>query len=42
MALDMGFTNVSMSSEVMPMVRIVPRGFTGKVFIVHDCNVRML
>ncbi|XP_065911087.1 5-oxoprolinase-like isoform X2 [Dysidea avara] len=28
LALDMGFTNVSLSSEVMPMVRIVPRGFT--------------
>lgn len=28
LALEMGFTNVSLSSEVMPMVRIVPRGFT--------------
>ena len=24
----LGFTHVSLSSEVMPMVRIVPRGFT--------------
>ena len=39
LALDMGFTNMSLSSEVMPMVRIVPRGFTGKVLIVHDCGV---
>ncbi len=27
----MGFTHVSLSSETMPMVRIVPRGFTGKI-----------
>ncbi|KAK7115257.1 5-oxoprolinase-like [Littorina saxatilis] len=27
-ARDMGFTQVSLSSEVMPMVRIVPRGYT--------------
>jgi len=40
-ALDMGFTNVSLSSEVIPMVRIVPRGFTGKyascIPILHTC-----
>ncbi|CAH1778849.1 unnamed protein product [Owenia fusiformis] len=28
LAEKMGFTQVSLSSEVMPMVRIVPRGFT--------------
>ena len=28
-AKEMGFNNVSLSSLVMPMVRIVPRGFTG-------------
>eukprot|EP00088_Acartia_fossae_P069611 TRINITY_DN9141_c0_g1_i1.p1 TRINITY_DN9141_c0_g1~~TRINITY_DN9141_c0_g1_i1.p1 ORF type:complete len:1151 (+),score=248.77 TRINITY_DN9141_c0_g1_i1:82-3453(+) len=28
MALDMGFEHVSLSSDIMPMVRIVPRGFT--------------
>jgi len=27
-AKEMGFTHVSLSSEVMPMVRIVPRGYT--------------
>jgi hypothetical protein len=27
-AKDIGFTQVSLSSEVMPMVKIVPRGFT--------------
>ena len=27
-ARRLGFTHVSLSSEVMPMVRIVPRGFT--------------
>ena len=26
---EMGFNHVSLSSLVMPMVRIVPRGFTG-------------
>ena len=29
MAVEMGFTHVSLSSETMPMVRIVPRGYTG-------------
>ena len=28
-ARQLGFTQVSLSSEVMPMVRIVPRGYTG-------------
>ena len=28
LARDLGFTHVSLSSQVMPMVRIVPRGFT--------------
>ena len=27
-ASEMGFTNVSLSSHVMPMIKIVPRGFT--------------
>ncbi len=31
LAKDMGFTHVSISSETMPMVRIVPRGYTGRV-----------
>ncbi|XP_064467437.1 5-oxoprolinase-like [Ornithodoros turicata] len=30
-ALEMGFEHVSLSCEVMPMVRVVPRGFTGCV-----------
>ena len=30
-ALEMGFTQVSLSSTIMPMVRIVPRGYTGSV-----------
>ena len=30
-AREMGFTQVSLSSDVMPMVRIVPRGYTGTV-----------
>ncbi len=29
-AMEMGFTHVSLSSVVMPMVRIVQRGFTGE------------
>ena len=28
-AQEMGFEHVSLSSAVMPMVRIVPRGYTG-------------
>lgn len=28
-AMEMGFTHVSTSSDVMPMVRVVPRGYTG-------------
>ncbi len=28
-AREMGFTHVSLSSQTMPMVRVVPRGFTG-------------
>ena len=30
-ALEMGFEQVSLSSTIMPMVRVVPRGYTGKV-----------
>ena len=30
-ATEMGFTHVSLSSKVMPMMRIVPRGFTTSV-----------
>ena len=30
LAKEIGFTQVSLSSEIMPMVRIVPRGYTGK------------
>ena len=29
LAKEIGFTHVSLSSHVMPMVRIVPRGYTG-------------
>lgn len=28
-ASDLGFANVSLSSSVIPMIRAVPRGFTG-------------
>lgn len=31
MAKEIGFTQVSLSSDVMPMIKMVPRGFTGKV-----------
>ena len=31
LAQQLGFTNVSLSSHVMPMVRLVPRGFTACV-----------
>ena len=29
LAQEMGFEQVSLSSVVMPMMRIVPRGYTG-------------
>lgn len=32
-ALEMGFEQVSLSSTIMPMVRAVPRGYTGKLSI---------
>ena len=28
LAQEMGFSHVSLSSEVVPMVKVVPRGFT--------------
>ena len=34
LALEMGFDQVSLSSTIMPMVRIVPRGYTGKALSV--------
>ena len=30
-AREMGFTHVSLSSDIMPMIRIVPRGYTATV-----------
>ena len=30
LAREMGFTHISLSSAIMPMARIVPRGFTGQ------------
>ena len=30
LAKEMGFSHVSLSSHVMPMIRMVPRGYTGK------------
>ena len=43
-ALEMGFTHVSLSSATMPMARIVPRAFTGErdpcmLFQVYWCNL---
>ena len=32
-AKEMGFSHVSLSSDVMPMVRIVPRGYTGNCIV---------
>lgn len=36
LALSMGFTNVSLSSEIMAMEKIVPRGYTGKFMIARS------
>lgn len=33
-AKEVGFKNVSLSHEVMPMIKIVPRGFTGRFNLV--------
>jgi hypothetical protein len=30
-AKALGFNNISLSSQIMPMVRLVPRGFTASV-----------
>lgn len=40
-ALAMGFTQVSLSSSVMPMIKIVPRGYTGILFLdtMHSCSI---
>ena len=35
-ANEMGFSHVSLSSQTMPMVRIVPRGYTGIFFIAWE------
>ena len=34
LAKEMGFSHVSLSSHVMPMVRMVPRGYTGIAYSV--------
>ena len=34
-AKSVGFKNVSLSSQIMPMVRLVPRGFTASVHNKH-------
>ena len=38
-AKEMGFKQVSLSSDVMSMVRIVPRGFTGMMVVVVTTDV---
>ena len=38
MARELGFTHVSLSSAIMPMARIVPRGFTGLIYL-NYCNL---
>ena len=36
LALSMEFTHVSLSSEIMAMEKIVPRGYTGKFMITRS------
>ena len=36
LAKEMGFFHVSLSSKVMPMVKMVPRGYTG-IYIMLAC-----
>ena len=35
LAKEMGFLHVSKSSQIMPMIRMVPRGFTGMYVCVY-------
>jgi len=42
MAREIGFTHVSLSSAIMPMARIVPRGFTGQFLTVITTTVDLL
>lgn len=37
LAKEIGFTQVSLSSEVMPMIKMVPRGYTGKGLGISVC-----
>ena len=39
LARELGFTHVSLSHEAMPMVRIVPRGYTGNGKVVPRYNL---
>lgn len=40
-ALEMGFEHISLSSEVMPMLRIVPRGHTGMFYSFTKTNLKI-
>ena len=35
-AREVGFTHASLSSQTMPMVRIVPRGYTGTRYFIFN------
>ena len=38
LARELGFTHISLSSAIMPMARIVPRGFTGLIQL-SQCDI---
>jgi len=42
LAREIGFTHVSLSSAIMPMARIVPRGFTGWFLTVITSTLLLL
>ena len=42
LAKEMGFSYISLSSRVMPMIRMVPRGYTGMYINIHYCNVNVV
>ncbi len=37
----MGFEQVSLSSDVMPMIRIVPRGYTGTYSVFYLASLQL-
>ena len=41
-ALELGFTNISLSHKVMQMIKLVPRGHTGRHFNFLNSNILII